>query len=62
MKIDIDQNTVLEGSEADFYAQMRKIMNKPREKLTILDKQQMFEIIDKTKNGIHKIDIAEECK
>jgi len=63
MKTDMDKNNmILEGSEADFYAKMHSIMNKPREKLSILDKQQMFEIIDKTKNSIHKIDIAEECK
>ena len=48
--------------EYKFYARMRHIMKKPRDKLSLLDKQQMFEIVDKTMNSVHLIDIDKECK
>ena len=41
---------------------MRLIMRKPRDRLSLLDKQQMFEIVDKTKNSVHLIDIEKECQ
>jgi hypothetical protein len=52
----------LDAPDAKFFTKMRMILNKPRDKLTLLDKQQMFEIVDKTMNSIHLIDIDKECK
>jgi len=52
----------LDAPDAKFFSKMRIIMKKPRDKLTLLDKQQMFEIVDKTMNSVHLIDIDKECK
>lgn len=41
---------------------MREILNNPRQTQNFLDKLQMFEIVDKQRNSMHKIDINKECK
>jgi hypothetical protein len=37
----------IDDEEACFYDDMREVMNNPRLSLNILDKQQMFEVVDK---------------
>jgi hypothetical protein len=41
---------------------MHEIMRKSREQSTLLDKEQMMEIVDKTMNQIHLIDIDKEVR
>jgi hypothetical protein len=46
--------------EFQFYENLHSIMDKTRIKMSGVDKQQMLEIVDKTMNSLHLIDLDKE--
>ncbi len=55
-------NEKVDAKEACFYEDMRDILNNPRQTLNYLDKYQMYEIVDKQLNNLHKLDLNKECE